>query len=64
MAQVEILLLQRDLTTVLRALARERIIHLHRMEVAGAEPDRGEKFGSDLLSRYAAFTSLLEKIGE
>lgn len=62
MAQVEILLLQRDLTTVLRALARERIIHLHRMEVAGAEQDRGERFSSDLLSRYAAFTGLLEKI--
>jgi V/A-type H+-transporting ATPase subunit I len=62
MAQVEILLLQRDLTAVFRALARARIIHLHRMEVAGAEEEGGEKFGSDLLSRYAAFTGLLEKI--
>jgi hypothetical protein len=56
MAQVEIRLLQRDLTTVLRALARVRIIHLHRMEVAGAEKGRGETLGWGLLSREAAGT--------
>lgn len=62
MAQVEILLLQRDLTTALRALARARIIHLHRVEVAGSEQEVSGKIGGDLLGRYAAFTGLLEKI--
>jgi V/A-type H+-transporting ATPase subunit I len=62
MAQVEILLLQRDMTAVLRALARARIIHLHRMEVAGAEEEGGGRFGGDLSGRYAAFSGLLERI--
>jgi len=64
MAQVEILLLQRDLAEVLRSLARKKIIHLHRMEVAGAEEEMGERFGSDLPGRYAGFTGLLESIME
>lgn len=62
MAQVEILLLQRDLAKVLRTLARARIIHLHRMEVAGPNEEGFGRFGGDLHTRYAAFIGLLEKI--
>jgi V/A-type H+-transporting ATPase subunit I len=63
MVEVDVLLLQRDLPATLRALAAAGIIHLQPLETAGAEEKPGAGLDQSQLDRFAAFLSLLQKLG-
>ena len=60
MAQVEILLMRKDLGPTLRALATARIIHLHSIEPPAAAP-RTEP-DTSLAERYRAFLALNRRL--